>query len=98
VRPDDYEAPTLTTKPLISEAEPEEEGDDEPVRDIVDVPLPDVIDAAPVLNSDERTEDVVFQNLIRRWTKAREWDWVMAANVMYGHVLDQRERTADGAW
>lgn len=42
--------------------------------------------------SDERIEDVCFENLIRRWTEAREWDWVTAANVMWGHVLEERER------
>lgn len=43
-------------------------------------------------NSDERIEDVCFENLIRRWTALRQWDWVTAANVMYGHILEERMR------
>lgn len=44
-------------------------------------------------NSDEYIEDVAFSNLIRRWTEAREYEWLAAANVMYGHVLEERERS-----
>jgi hypothetical protein len=45
-------------------------------------------------NSAERIEDLVFQNLIRRWTEAREWEWVQAAQIMVGHIWEERERNA----
>jgi hypothetical protein len=45
-------------------------------------------------NSDEHIEDVCFRNLIRRWTEARQFDWVTAANVMYGHIMEERERNS----
>jgi hypothetical protein len=43
-------------------------------------------------NSRHAVQDSCFQGLIREWAEAREWDWVKAANIMYGHVLEERER------
>lgn len=45
-------------------------------------------------NSDQRVEDLVFENLIRRWTEAREWEWVKGAQMMLGHIWEERERNA----
>ena len=53
-------------------------------------PTTELIEQMPT--SDERIEDITFENLIRRWTKQREWEWVVAANAIYGHVLEERDR------
>lgn len=53
--------------------------------------VPDL--AEDTRNSDERIEDLCFENLVRRWTEDRQWDWVTAANVMWGHILEERERS-----
>lgn len=49
------------------------------------------VEASHIQSSMERIEDLTFQTLIQRWTEQRKFDQVVAANIMYGYILLERE-------
>lgn len=43
-----------------------------------------------IKNSLESVEDNAFDNLIKRWTAARDWNKVQLAFMTYGLALEER--------